>query len=361
LKVRLTQLDGKLPNLALMKLAYYHRSAGDEITFTRNARRDMFEPNYDLVYGSSIFTWSAPLVEHFRQDFPEAVIGGTGVEEYKKGTYPTVEQHLGLGDYEHYDYGIYPDFTGSIGFTARGCRLKCGFCLVPNKEGKPRSINTIPQLWRGVGHPKHLHLLDNDFFGQPRDKWEARVDEMLAGDFRVCFNQGINVRMVDATSAAVLARLHYFDDSFKHPRLYTAWDNLKDERIFFRGIEQLVGAGIKPEHIMVYMLVGYDPTETWERVFYRFNRMVEIGLIPYPMVYNNTDKDLKLFQKWVVARYYHIMPWDEFVQIKRKGRRELYEKVKGLDAHGPDVAHRRNMREERETSRSVFINLLETP
>lgn len=54
-KIRLTQLDGKMPNLALMKLAAYHREQGDEVALTRNARRDFFEPEYDRVYGSVVF------------------------------------------------------------------------------------------------------------------------------------------------------------------------------------------------------------------------------------------------------------------------------------------------------------------
>ena len=31
--VRLTQLDGTLPNLALMKLAHWHRSRGDVVLY----------------------------------------------------------------------------------------------------------------------------------------------------------------------------------------------------------------------------------------------------------------------------------------------------------------------------------------
>jgi hypothetical protein len=38
----------------------------------------------------------------------------------------TVEQLLGVDDYEHYDYSINPGFEAPIGFTQRGCRLKCG-------------------------------------------------------------------------------------------------------------------------------------------------------------------------------------------------------------------------------------------
>ena len=33
--VRITQIDGKLPNLALMAISAYHRSRGDEMAFPR--------------------------------------------------------------------------------------------------------------------------------------------------------------------------------------------------------------------------------------------------------------------------------------------------------------------------------------
>lgn len=40
--VRLTQIDGALPNLALMKLAHWHRARGDTVTLTRDIERDLF-------------------------------------------------------------------------------------------------------------------------------------------------------------------------------------------------------------------------------------------------------------------------------------------------------------------------------
>ena len=45
-------------------------------------------------------------------------------------------------------------------------------------------------------------------------------------------------------------------------RIYTAWDNRKDERRLFSGLEALVRHGVKPDHIMVYMLIGYWDGET---------------------------------------------------------------------------------------------------
>lgn len=315
MNVRLTHIDGKLPNLALMKLSHWHKAQGDSVTFSKALSREMFEPEYGVVYGSTIFSFSEHRTKAFREQFPHAVVGGTGLDA---DLWRTVEHYLQVDEYEHYDYSIYPDFTGSIGFTARGCRLRCGFCVVPKKEGKPRSVNSIYQIWRGEPHAKHIHLLDNDFFGQPKEQWQERVREILEGGFKVCFNQGINIRLITEEAAEQIARIPYYDDQFKTRRLYTAWDNLKDEKIFFRGVEALKNAGVPPTHLMVYMLVGYDKEETLERIMYRFNRMTEIGIRPYPMVYNNQNPQLKRFQRWVIRKYYQFVPFEEY-DVNAKG------------------------------------------
>lgn len=330
MRVRLTQIDGKLPNLALMKLAHWHRSRGDELHFTKHVERDMLEPEYDRVYGSAIFSFSADRVARFREQFPNAIVSGT----WSKEEHRTVEEVLGISASETIDYSIYPNFDASIGFTQRGCRLKCGFCVVPWKEGKPRTVNTVAGIWRGAPYPKHLHLLDNDFFGQPQDQWEAHLDAIKSGGFKVCLNQGINTRMIDDVSAARLGTLPYYDDSFKTRRLYTAWDNIGDETRFFNGVERLRKHGVPPSHLMAYMLVGYDKRETWERLFYRLNKMVALGIRPYPMVFGSRDKTLPLggynahiehrtlgeFQRWVIRKAYNFIPFENYdVNAKGKG------------------------------------------
>ncbi|TJW14385.1 MAG: radical SAM protein [Mesorhizobium sp.] len=331
--VRLTQLDGKLPNLALMKLAAWHRSRGDKIhyfTGDRGAERQLGEPDYSHVYGSAIFSFSAPIVEKFKSQWPEAMVGGTGTEFTN-----TVESVIG-GPFEHFDYAAAPaKFTSSIGFTQRGCRLKCEFCVVPKKEGKPHVVNTIAGIWRGPGFPKHIHLLDNDFFGQPRADWEARIDELKVGDFKVCFNQGLNVRALTKPAAAALASVQYRDDGFRERRLYTAWDNIGDERVFFRGVDFLEEAGVPAKHLMAYMLIGFDPAETWERLLFRFNAMVARGIQPYPMIYGDKRRTLPLggtnqrleskrlgeFQRWVVTGLYRAVDFADYDRTLNRSNR----------------------------------------
>lgn len=289
--VRITQLDApdhaKLPNLALMKLSAWHKARGDTVHFTYSPTRELGEPDYAAVYGSTIFEKSRPAAAVLAREFPGALVGGTGV-----GSSLTVEAIT--GEFDGLDYDLYPNFKASLGFTQRGCRFKCEFCVVPRKEGKPRSVATIAEIWRGGAHPRQVHLLDNDFFGQPKDQWKARLAEIRGGEFEVCFNQGINVRVITDEIAAELASIRYMDDGFRKPRLYTAWDNLGDERLFFNGVDRLEKAGIRPSRLFAYMLVGFEHDETWERVLYRFNRMVERRIWPFVMVYGNDQRGLPL-------------------------------------------------------------------
>jgi hypothetical protein len=307
LNVWITPLDGQLPNIALMKLAHWHIAKGDSVSLRREINRDLWDKEPDIHYASSIFKFSQERQMRFGMHWPKAIIGGTGTPFTH-----TVEQILGVEEYEYYDYSAFPEFLASIGFSQRGCRLKCKFCVVPGKEGKPRSVNRISEIWRGEPYPKHLHLLDNDFFGQP--EWRDRVEEIREGQFKVCLSQGINVRLIHEEGANALATLDYRDNDFSHRRLYTAWDNLKDESVFFNGVDTLEAAGIPPTHLMAYMLIGFDKNETWDRIWHRFTKMVERGISPYPMVFNRARKDLLCFQRWVLnmGGMYRWISWGDY-------------------------------------------------
>lgn len=319
----LFQIDGKLPNFALMRLSTYLKSRGEKVEFS-NSVNDLWFMEPQTVYCSSIFTTSEEKRKVLREKFPEAIVGGDGYfpvwndltiirpKSNKEGMGSNLRQVIKDQNPEELrpDYSLYPKFTGSLGYSQRGCRLDCGFCRMKTREGEARSVATLHSIWRGEPYPKHVHLLDNDFFGQP--EWRDKLEEAIKYEFKVCFNQGINIRLVNEEQAHVLARVWYADDSFTAKRLYTAWDNLGDERVFKTGVATLAAAGISPKHLFVYMLIGFRRGETEEEILYRFNEMVGLGCRPYPMVFNNANAELKKFQRWAIRRYYEFIPWEKY-------------------------------------------------
>ncbi len=316
MSVLLLQLDGKIPNIALMRVAAHHRALGDAVVFRQAGNAHAIEPRlddppqWDRVYGSLIFERTQPLAARVRAIYPHVVLGGTGWyvgSSLESEGIMTIEQ----------DYAIYPHWAQSIGFTQRGCRLRCGFCVVPRKEGAVSEVASIADIWRGEPWPREVILLDNDFFGQPR--WAERIEELRAGGFRVSFNQGINARMLTDETAAAIASVDYRDDSMRVKRIYTAWDNAKDESRLFAGLNALVRHGVKPDHIMVYMLIGYWAGETTEDREHRRRQLRAFGCRPYPMPFERTP-ELVGFQRWVIGAYDKTIPWREWSAARYEPR-----------------------------------------
>jgi radical SAM superfamily enzyme YgiQ (UPF0313 family) len=206
-----------------MRIAAHHRQRGDEVSLRVAGNERAIEAHLwekpDKVYASAIFSKTLPVAQRLKAIYPDAIIGGTGwsitdnLEQYGIST-------------NDLDYSIYPRFRQSMGFTQRGCRLKCEFCVVPQKEGKIRAEKTINEIWRGEGFPRELLLLDNDFFGQP--EWRTRILEIRSGGFKVSFNQGINCRCLTEEAAEAIASVEYRDDSMQNRRIYKAWDSKED-------------------------------------------------------------------------------------------------------------------------------------
>jgi hypothetical protein len=322
-RVLILQLDGSLPNLALLRVAGHHRRRGDAVEYRtatgpKTVERGLYDVPYHRVYASLIFAKTRPLAERLREVYPNAVIGGTGWD------YATTLASAGVPEDAAPDYADHPNFPHSIGFTQRGCRLKCSFCVVPKKEGGIRAGAGVYDVWRGDPHPRNLVLLDNDFFGNPA--WPDRMREIREGKFRVNFNQGINARFLTDETAAAIASVDYYDADFRKRRLYTAWDNRRDEARLFAGLDCLKRAGVPPGNVMVYVLVGYDhatqsprPTITDDDV-YRVQSLRRWGADPYPMPFVRTN-ETRGFQKWV-CRFAEKkgVSWDEFKRLGFESR-----------------------------------------
>lgn len=315
---RLYQLDGRV-SLALMRLSAHHKILGHEVELVHAGNKQaleqgIFDQPADFTYASLIFTKTRPLAERLLQICPDAIVGGTGWDFGKPASERATLEKLGVA--RAWDYSLYPTVTYSLGYLQRGCRLRCGFCDVWRAEGTVRPESSVLEVWRGDPWPRHLVLLDNDPFGSPR--WERDFEFMRSNGFRVCLQQGFNARLIGRSHAAEIAGLDYRAEDFKTKRLYCAWDNRGDEKKLMRGLGYLTDAGVLPNHILVYVLVGFDhKTEAARPLnqddFYRVNELRDFGAFPYPMPFHRS-RELVGFQRWVVRDYdKRGVSWSDFV------------------------------------------------
>jgi hypothetical protein len=315
--VLLLHLDGKMPNLALMRLAAYHRALGDRVDLRQVAsaadlQPRLGDPTWGHVYGSLIFERTRPLAVAAQAAYPKLELGGTGWDfeggvQIRNTKLPAGAEELTP------DYSVYPWFEHSIGFAQRGCRFSCSFCVVPRKEGKVRSVGSLETIWRGPPHPARLVLLDNDFFGNPQ--WRDVIAHAQRLDIAIAVIQGINARLLSDEQAAAIASVRWMADDFSRRRVYTAWDNEDDERTFFRGLDRLKAHGIKPGAILVYMLIGHADGETHAARDYRRAKLREFGAMPYPMPFvrdGDLGAELVAFQRWCIQRADLHVPWDRW-------------------------------------------------
>jgi hypothetical protein len=338
--VLLLHFDGKMQSLPLMKLAAMHHAAGDRVVLRhagnlRAIEPELSDPSWDRVYGSLIFEASKPLARRAQVLYPGIILGGTGWD-FEDGTMVRRSRLPDEAETIAPDYDIYPwssdlrrGRAASIGYTQRGCRLKCGFCVVPQKEGKMQPIGSLHDLWRGAPWPRQAKLLDNDFFGNPA--WPDIVAEAERDGWLVSLIQGINARFLNEETARAAVRMKLKDDQFERPRIYTAWDGLRDEKRLMSGLRCLVDAGAKPDHLMVYMLIGHADGETHEERDYRRIKLREFGARPYPMPYvrrgespSGTGGDeLVAFAKWCYTRADLHVPWEKWWGKARGNPRKL--------------------------------------
>ena len=103
MNVLLIQLDGKLPNLALMRITTHHRERDDRVELRHGADfGGLFDEPFDRVYASAIFERSRPLAYRVLNAYPGAILGGTGWDR-------TVRlEDVGITT-RATDYSIYPN------------------------------------------------------------------------------------------------------------------------------------------------------------------------------------------------------------------------------------------------------------
>ena len=271
-KIGLIQIDGKLPNLALMKLASFHRKKGDKVTII-----DISSHKFDRIYGSKIF------------------MGGSGYDLKQK---LPKEIELQVPDYKKFNLDY------SIGFTSRGCIRDCGFCIVKEKEGNIYDCD----FSKDIKHSKYI-CLDNNFLASKH--WKQKLKFFIDNEIKVCFSQGLDIRLIDMEKAEILSKVKYYDKTFTQRRLYFAFDDPKLKPIIKTGLSDLLFY-IKSTHIMVYVLVGYNTT--FKEDMHRFKVLRGFEVDPFVMIYNNRrdNKRLRDFARWVNKRIYKSCEWKDY-------------------------------------------------
>ncbi len=291
MKIGLYDVDSKIPNLALMKISKHHKELGDNV--------EMFAPlwadSYDKIYASKIFKFS----EGAYLDPDQMVIGGTGWD--LKTELPNEIESL------QPDYSVY-EYPHNIGFTMRGCRVACKFCVVPEKEGRPNPNNTIDELWT-QRDSDFIVLLDNDFFGNPL--WKERIDEMMKYDLRISFSQGLNIRIITKEQAECLAKVKFYNLSGKSRQVHFAWDRFRDGKLIRAGIERCKDAGIKPYQMAFFVLIGFDTTPAED--MHRVSFLRDEGCDPYVMPYERKDPYQRRFARWVNHKaIFNSVAWGDY-------------------------------------------------
>jgi hypothetical protein len=292
-KIGICQVDGKYPNLALMQICSFHQQQGHSVDWFIPG---LFAHQFDLVYASKIFSFSQ------LPDLPaNSLIGGTGIDFYNKLP-PEIAGCLP-------SYSLYPSCNYHIGFSMKGCRFSCKFCCVPKKEGRPRVESTIEALLLNPKGGNRLMLLDNDFFGG--QEWHTNLTRIIEHRLKVCFVQGLNIRIISPEQASLLAKCNYTNSRFNQKYLTFAWDRYNDGKIVRKGIQICNEAGIPCRHMQFFVLIGFDttPEQDHERVII----LKELGCMPFVMPYNRGDPYQSAFTRWVNNRaVFKSCTWKEY-------------------------------------------------
>lgn len=199
------------------------------------------------------------------------------------------------------DYSIFPDCDTSYIWFSRGCFRNCKFCIVCKKEGM---IHTVSPKNRNP-NGKTITVMDNNFFANP--DWRKAINILhLWG--QPCDFQGVDARILDDEMIQALK------DTKMSKRIKMAWDNAYNDMIptFKRICEK-----IRPDKIMVYVLIGFDTTK--EQDLYRVEELRKLGVNPFVMPYDKKDKYQKKFARYVNNKIiFKSCTWEDFSKGKKK-------------------------------------------
>ena len=257
--VLLIDVDGKLPNLALMKLSRYYKEKGKDVVL---ARKRTHLSRVDKIFASCIFnsktsmTQVQALKKYYGSDIK---IGGSGVDLILR--LPEKIEAMPA------DYDLYPELKDrAIGFITRGCPHKCPFCVVPIKEGTPRRVSTLSSL---LGKKrKKLILLDDNLLAH--EQACAVLEEMASMNLEVNFTQTLDFRHLNQEKAKLLRSIDCMNTRFSRTNYYFSLNNNKRFSLISRKYK-LLGFTAR-DNVEFICMYGFDTTLAQDVERFRFLR-----------------------------------------------------------------------------------------
>ena len=272
MRIGLVDVDGhNFPNMALMKLATYHKQRGDEVEWAFPLLP------YDRVYMAKVFTFTQDDITAYQTD--DIVRGGTGYDLQSK--LPADVEKC------YPDYSIYGITDTAYGYLTRGCPRGCKFCIVATKEGcQSKKVASLENFWRGQ---KYIKLLDPNLLACP--DWKELMQQLIDSKAWVDFTQGLDIRLMTAEKADMIQQC-------KKKMLHFAWDNPEDELTFEKLKEYRKAFSLPDDKCKVYVLTNFNSTH--EQDLERVYRLRDIGYDPFVMVYEkwNAPKETRRLQRW---------------------------------------------------------------
>ena len=246
--IGLIQIDGDLPNLALMKLSAWHKKMGDKVTIMKDKTICSRLTPFDKVYISCIFEENKKVAEEISEQFNNVEIGGVGVNNNKL---PYEIDHI-MPDYEGFNWNY------SLGFTTRGCIRKCNFCKVHNHEGYIKENCDIYEFW----NPKHKEIIiqDNNILALP-EHFKKIAKQIKENNLIVDFNQGLDHRLLTPELCEILLSLRHKQE------IRFAFDNVAYKKSVLKAIKMLRKAGLKDWRTRWYVYIGEK--DNFESVYER--------------------------------------------------------------------------------------------
>ena len=272
------------PNLALAKLAAWHRKQGDDV--------EWYTPfsHYDRVYMAKVFTFT-PDYGYLINNADEVVKGGTGYDVHSR-----LPEEV---DHTQPDYSIYPlvPKDTAYGFLTRGCPNRCPWCVVPRKEGKIRPYMDVDEI--AIEGRHKLVLMDNNILAAG-DYAKQQICKIIDRGYRVDFNQALDARLVTDEWAKLLAKVKWLDKN----RIRFGCDTHKQIENCERAMAMIESYGFTGQFFL-YTMLNDDMQECYDRINHWWMRMREVRdkhqgrpVYAYAQPYRDPDNPNRPIPQW---------------------------------------------------------------